>query len=108
SPKSRRRAPPPDGWCWASPEHRNFGLTAELHLAAMTFARLLAALSLAAAFLPATALAQADKSVVTTDHVRAELLAHAPDGLEAGKPAWLGLKITHKPEWHTYWKNPGD
>ncbi|MEJ8836512.1 protein-disulfide reductase DsbD family protein [Ramlibacter sp. AN1133] len=74
----------------------------------MTFARLLAALSLAAALLPAASFAQADKAVVTTEHVRAELLAHAPDGLEAGKPAWLGLKITHKPEWHTYWKNPGD
>ncbi|GAB3652089.1 protein-disulfide reductase DsbD family protein [Ramlibacter alkalitolerans] len=74
----------------------------------MRFARLLAAATLAAAVLPAASFAQADKSVVATDHVRAELLAHAPDGLEAGKPVWLGLKITHQPEWHTYWKNPGD
>jgi DsbC/DsbD-like thiol-disulfide interchange protein len=25
-----------------------------------------------------------------------------------GKPVWVGLQITHKPEWHTYWKNSGD
>jgi thiol:disulfide interchange protein len=48
------------------------------------------------------------KSVVTTDQVRAELMAHAPDGVEPGKPVWVGLQITHKPEWHTYWKNSGD
>ena len=47
-------------------------------------------------------------SVVTTSEVRAELLAHAPQGVTAGQPLWLGLQITHQPEWHTYWKNPGD
>ena len=47
-------------------------------------------------------------SVVTTNQVRAELMAHAPDGADAGKTVWLGLQIRHKPEWHTYWKNPGD
>jgi thiol:disulfide interchange protein len=48
------------------------------------------------------------KSVFTTEQVRAELLAHAPDGADAGKTVWLGLQLTHKPEWHTYWKNSGD
>jgi DsbC/DsbD-like thiol-disulfide interchange protein len=48
------------------------------------------------------------KSVVTTEQVRAELMAHAPEGATAGKPVWVGLQITHKPEWHTYWKNSGD
>ena len=48
------------------------------------------------------------KSVVTTQHVRAELMAHAPDGADIGKTVWLGLQLTHKPHWHTYWKNPGD
>ncbi|MBK8073027.1 MAG: thioredoxin family protein [Ramlibacter sp.] len=48
------------------------------------------------------------KTVVVTDQVRAELLAHAPDGVAPGKPVWVGLQITHKPEWHTYWKNSGD
>jgi thiol:disulfide interchange protein/DsbC/DsbD-like thiol-disulfide interchange protein len=74
----------------------------------MRFSRLLAAVSLAATLLPAASFAQTDKAVVTTERVRAELLAHAPDGLEPGKPVWIGLQITHKPEWHTYWKNPGD
>ena len=50
----------------------------------------------------------AGSSTVTTPHVRAELVAHAPDGVGPGKPLWLGLSITHQPEWHTYWKNPGD
>jgi thiol:disulfide interchange protein len=46
--------------------------------------------------------------VVTTPQVRAELVAHAPEGVGLGKPMWLGLKIDHQPHWHTYWKNPGD
>lgn len=54
------------------------------------------------------------KNVVTTPEVRAELLAHAPQGLprepaQAGeRPVWLGLRLTHQPHWHTYWQNPGD
>lgn len=47
-------------------------------------------------------------AVVTTPYVRAELLAHAPQGVAPGQPLWLGLQIAHQPEWHTYWKNPGD
>ncbi|CAN7590467.1 protein-disulfide reductase DsbD family protein [Acidovorax sp. LjRoot129] len=47
-------------------------------------------------------------SVVTTPYVRAELIAQAPQGVAPGQPLWLGLQITHQPEWHTYWKNPGD
>ena len=47
-------------------------------------------------------------AVVTTGQVRAELLAWAPDGVTPGQQVWLGLQIAHQPEWHTYWKNPGD
>lgn len=47
-------------------------------------------------------------SVVTTPRVRAELIAHAPEGVGAGQPVWLGLHLTHQKDWHTYWKNPGD
>ena len=48
------------------------------------------------------------KSVITTERVRAELMAQAPDGIEPGKQVWVGLQIAHQPEWHTYWKNSGD
>ena len=50
----------------------------------------------------------AHAAVVTTEQVRAELLAWAPQGVEPGQPVWVGLKLTHQPEWHTYWKNSGD
>ena len=45
---------------------------------------------------------------VQTEQVRAELIAHAPDGVAPGKTVWVGLQIAHQPHWHTYWKNPGD
>src|SRR5450830_1607280 len=50
----------------------------------------------------------APQSVVSTEQVRAELMVQAPDGVDTGKTVWLGLQLTHQPEWHTYWKNPGD
>ena len=53
-------------------------------------------------------LAAAQTAVVTTPHMRAELLAHAPQGVGPGKPVWLGLSLQHAPHWHTYWKNAGD
>jgi len=48
------------------------------------------------------------KNVVQTEQIRAELMAHAPDGVDPGKTVWLGLQLTHQPAWHTYWKNAGD
>ena len=79
----------------------------------MTFSRsTLAALllTLGAAFgLPAAAqLLAKPGAVVTTPYVRAELVAHAPEGVRPGAPLQVGLQITHQPEWHTYWKNAGD
>ncbi len=59
-------------------------------------------------FFEGMAAAAAPGPVVTTPQVRAELVAHAPDGLAPGKAVTLGLKIEHQPHWHTYWKNPGD
>ncbi len=47
-------------------------------------------------------------AVVSTPQLRAELVAHAPQGVQAGQPTWVGLQLTHQPEWHTYWRNPGD
>ncbi len=67
-----------------------------------------AALALAAALPTAAQLQPKASSVVTTPHVRAELIAHAPDGVAPGAKVWVGLQITHQPEWHTYWKNAGD
>ena len=48
------------------------------------------------------------QSTVSTPQVRAELVAHAPDGVQAGTTFWIGLQLQHAPEWHTYWRNPGD
>ena len=75
-----------------------------------TFFRLIAAMVLAATgALVGQAHAQGAASPqVTTDQVRAELMAHAPDGLDPGKTVWIGLQLVHQPHWHTYWKNPGD
>jgi thiol:disulfide interchange protein DsbD len=54
------------------------------------------------------ALLGSNPAVVVTDQVRAELLVHAPQGLAPGLPAWVGLRLSHQPHWHTYWRNPGD
>lgn len=48
------------------------------------------------------------QTIVKTEQVTAELLAHAPDGVTPGQALWLALKLEHQPHWHTYWKNPGD
>jgi len=76
----------------------------------MNLLRLLPAAFLAAFLaLPAAAWAQGGpKSVVSTERVRAELMAHAPEGVAPGKSVWVGLQVAHQPEWHTYWKNSGD
>ena len=55
-----------------------------------------------------TSHAQIGGATVKTDQVRAELMAHAPQGVQAGQTFWLGLQIAHQPHWHTYWQNPGD
>ncbi len=70
---------------------------------------------------PATAQFDAKSSlkpVVTTERVRAELMAHAPQGVNVNElhtgdkitpnTVWVGLQLAHQPEWHTYWKNSGD
>ena len=58
---------------------------------------------------------QPAKAVVTTERVRAELMAHAPQGVTASNDdkigpntVWVGLQLAHQPQWHTYWKNSGD
>ena len=48
------------------------------------------------------------QNTFTTEQVQAELMAHAPDGVDPGKTVWVGLQLQHQPDWHTYWKNSGD
>jgi thiol:disulfide interchange protein len=75
----------------------------------VTFIRILFTAILAAALgSPLGAIAQSAKNVVTTEHLRAELLAHAADGIAPGKQVWVGLQLAHQPHWHTYWLNPGE
>lgn len=75
---------------------------------------ILAGLTLAAIGLALPASAQSlltrgsNAAVGQTEQVRSELVAHAPQGVAAGRTVWVGLQLTHAPEWHTYWKNPGD
>ncbi len=76
--------------------------------------RLLASVALSAAVVVVSTFSTvadaqpSSKTTVKTEQVQAELMAHAPDGADAGKTVWVGLQIIHKPEWHTYWKNAGD
>ncbi|MFN7727366.1 MAG: protein-disulfide reductase DsbD family protein [Rubrivivax sp.] len=67
-----------------------------------------AACLLAGLLATGTAAWAAAGTTVTTPQVKAELVAHAPQGVTPGQPLWLGLKLQHAPHWHTYWKNPGD
>lgn len=53
--------------------------------------------------------ATADESAtVVSEFSKSSLLVWAPQGVAAGLPLWVGLRIEHAPEWHSYWKNPGD
>ena len=67
-----------------------------------------ATVALALAAFACAASAAAAGVTVVTPQVRAELVAHAPQGVAAGQPFTLALEIKHQPHWHTYWKNPGD
>ena len=40
-------------------------------------------------------------AVVENAQIRAELVAHAPQGIGPGKPLWLGLQLRHAAGWHT-------
>lgn len=40
-------------------------------------------------------------------HVQATLNAEHPS-IEANKPFWIGITLSMDPDWHIYWKNPGD
>lgn len=58
-----------------------------------------------AAFAASAAVAETISAPVVTPHVRAQLVAM--DRVDGGRLT-LGLRLTVKPGWHTYWRNPGD
>jgi thiol:disulfide interchange protein DsbD len=59
--------------------------------------------ALAALLLAAPALA----APVRTPHVEAELVAERT-AVAPGEPLTVALRLKMIPEWHTYWRNPGD
>ncbi|MGY2048388.1 protein-disulfide reductase DsbD family protein [Methylobacterium sp. JK268] len=68
-------------------------------------------LALAAFILPAAAApaaAQAPRvNPKYADLVRADLVAE-PAAIAPGQPFTVGVRLTMKPHWHVYWRNPGD
>ena len=61
------------------------------------------------ALLPAVLLlaAPAYAAPVRTPHVEAELVAERT-AIAPGEPLTVALRLKMIPEWHTYWRNPGD
>ena len=49
----------------------------------------------------------AHAATVKTDHVEAELVADRA-AAQPGRPVTVALRLQHVPQWHTYWRNPGD
>lgn len=44
---------------------------------------------------------------IKLDHTTAALISDV-NRIQPGKSFWVALKLTLKPDWHTYWMNPGD
>jgi thiol:disulfide interchange protein DsbD len=40
-------------------------------------------------------------------HVQAELVSET-SSLQPGAPLWVAVRLNMDPDWHVYWKNPGD
>ncbi|MDO9203344.1 MAG: protein-disulfide reductase DsbD family protein, partial [Hydrogenophaga sp.] len=87
---------------------RRSGVALRRWLPAMLLALLIALLAPHTAQSQGLLSATAGTTVVQTEQVRAELLAHAPQGAAPGQTVWVGLQLSHQPHWHTYWKNSGD
>jgi thiol:disulfide interchange protein DsbD len=51
--------------------------------------------------------ADAQAPALRTDHLYSRLVAQQT-AVVPGQPLRLGLWLQHDPEWHTYWRNPGD
>ncbi len=92
-----------DLWHGAMPRGVQCGLFLPLHTTMPAVLRLLLSVCLLL-----LSLASPAQTTLRNEQVQVELLAHAPQGVQAGQTFWLGLKIAHAPHWHTYWQNPGD
>src|SRR5437867_6329056 len=46
-------------------------------------------------------------AAASNGNVQAELLADV-SAIQTGKPFTIGVRLTIRPGWHVYWKNPGD
>jgi thiol:disulfide interchange protein DsbD len=44
---------------------------------------------------------------ITTPHLTVSLISEQ-QGIVAGQPFWVAMYFDINPDWHTYWKNPGD
>jgi thiol:disulfide interchange protein DsbD len=64
-------------------------------------------LALLALLIAAPAGAASRSAPVERDHVVVELVSEV-ESIRPGEPFRVGLAIAHAPEWHTYWRNPGD
>lgn len=58
------------------------------------------------ALLPGASFATASK-IVTTEHLTAQLIAEH-EALVPGQNSAVALKLVHQPQWHSYWRTPGD
>ncbi len=47
------------------------------------------------------------KSVVKNEITTAALFSEV-SAIQAGTPFWVAIRLDTRPEWHSYWKNPGD
>ena len=54
-----------------------------------------------------TIISWAPASQATLEFTQVELMSEV-ETIQPEKPFWVVFKITMKPGWHTYWKNPGD
>lgn len=61
----------------------------------------------AAAFASFLIASVAHATAVADEHVAVALISER-SALVPGQTAWLGLRLDHAPQWHTYWINPGD
>jgi len=61
----------------------------------------------AAAFIALSLFVILRAAPVQSPHVVTELVSEVRT-IEAGRPFWVGLRMTMEEHWHTYWINPGD